>query len=110
MIFRYVAFVVMLVLGTSASLGQEGRSVKRPEGFVPNESTAITIAEAVLAPIYGPELIAKERPFTATLNGDTWTVKGSLPKAGPDEIVMGGVAIVKISKRNGCILLVGHSQ
>jgi hypothetical protein len=84
--------------------------VQPPQGFVPNESTAVVIAEAVLTPIYGSELIMKEQPFTATLKGDTWIVKGSLPKTGPDEIVMGGVAIVKISKRNGCILLVGHSQ
>jgi hypothetical protein len=73
-------------------------------GVVPDATTAVRIAEAVLAPVYGEETIAKEKPFTATLKGDTWTVEGSMPK----EARNGGVAVVQISKTRGCILSLVH--
>ena len=52
------------------------------DGFVPNERTAIRIAEAVLDPIYGEDKIEAEGPLDAKLNdaGDTWIVWGHLPK------------------------------
>lgn len=72
--------------------------------YVPNAETAIKIAEAVLLPIYGEE-IYKERPFTAEQSGDTWIIKGSLPKG-----YAGGVAEVEISMSDGEILKVTHSK
>ena len=75
------------------------------DGFVPDEATAVKVAEAILVPIYGEREIAGERPFRATLNGDTWTVIGTLPPH-----VVGGTAVVKLSKRDGRILYVIHEQ
>lgn len=54
-------------------------------------------------PIYGEELIAGEKPYRATLRGDTWTVTGSLPEGFED-----GAAIAEISKRDGRILRVSR--
>jgi hypothetical protein len=76
-----------------------------------DSQTAIRIAEAVWIPIYGEKMIADEKPFHATLNGDGWTVEGSFPGTGshPGK-VGGGTAIAQISKRDGRILKVIHEQ
>jgi hypothetical protein len=69
----------LLVAGVLFSPGRisaQSHSYVPKEGFVPNEKTAIRIAEAVLGPIYGEVQIAKERPFAATLKGGVWTIEG----------------------------------
>src|SRR5436190_23419308 len=73
-------------------------SVQREQGFVPDEATAVRIAEAVLIPIYGQESLNKEKPFKATLTNEIWTVKGTLQKG-----FKGGVAVVELSKKDACI-------
>lgn len=75
------------------------------EGFVPDEETAIRIAEAVWIPIYGEEQINSEKPFKAVLVDDTWIVTGSLPEG-----YVGGVAEARISKTDGRILGVIHGE
>jgi hypothetical protein len=72
---------------------------------VPDNITAIKIAEAVWTPIYGREAIEKEKPFEATLECQVWTVKGTLPKG-----FAGGVAVARISKRDGKIIEVFHGK
>lgn len=85
-------------------------------GFVPDAKTAIKIAEAVLVPVYGETKIREEEPFTANLKGDTWTVEGTLDckdqngKQLPSGSCTGGVAMVKLSKRDGRILSMGHGK
>jgi hypothetical protein len=74
-------------------------------GYVPDEKTAVKIAEAVLSPIYGEKKIEGERPFHAVLKKTIWTVSGSLP-AGWD----GGVAEIRIDKRTGAILGYIHGK
>ena len=74
------------------------------DGFVPNEETAIKIAEAVLVPIYG-ERVLEKKPFIVKLEGDVWSIKGSLPEG-----YLGGVPYVKIQKSDCKILMVGHSK
>jgi hypothetical protein len=75
------------------------------KGFVPDSQTAIRIAEAVCAPIYGEKQIATEKPFRAVLRDDTWVVSGTLPPG-----LDGGTAVAEISKRDGRILRVSHGQ
>jgi NTF2 fold immunity protein of polymorphic toxin system component len=77
-----------------------------PAGAVPDATTAVRIAEAVLGPFCGEETVKKEKPFTATLRGDIWTVEGTLPK----EFKCGGVGLVQISKKQGCILTMLHGK
>jgi len=84
-------------------------SFKPKEGFVPNAETAVKVGEAVLMPVYGEKQIVGERPFTAALQGDVWTVGGNVPCGGPPGTTCkGGAAVVKISKTSGQILFMMH--
>jgi hypothetical protein len=96
-----VAFVVL-----AAASRQERHSYIPPEGFVPDSSTAVRIAEAVWIPIYGQAQVRRERPFRAILRGGVWTVTGTLhpPRS------VGGVALAEIAKRDGRILRVSHGR
>jgi hypothetical protein len=81
------------------------------EGFVPTETVALAIAEAVLVPVYGKNVIDTERPFRAVLKANVWTVTGTVPCDGPPgAICPGGAAEVRISKRSGQILFMTHYQ
>jgi len=85
--------------------------VSPKQGFVPNANVALAIADAVLIPVYGKKVIDAERPFKAIINGDVWTVTGSVPCDGPPgTLCPGGTAEVKISKRTGQILFMTHYQ
>lgn len=74
-------------------------------GFVPDEETAISVAEAILVPIYGEKQVSSERPFSAELGSDIWTVTGHLPEGWT-----GGVAKVRISKVTCQIISVSHGK
>jgi hypothetical protein len=66
--------------------------------MVPDKVTAVSIAEAVLTPIYGKETVFAARPFDAKLIGDVWNVDGSIPPRS------GGTLHIEISRKNGCVL------
>lgn len=83
---------------------QGQRSEQPRNGFVPNETTASRIGEAVAMAFYGEEKIARQRPFRAHLRGDVWTVIGTLHPKG----VLGGTAVVKISRKTGAVLFLTH--
>jgi hypothetical protein len=76
-----------------------------PCGFIPDETTARAVAEAVLVPIYGKEHIEAQKPLTANLVRGVWHVRGVLPAN-----MLGGVAVVEISKQSGEILRVSHGK
>ncbi len=113
--FRQVpaAIACALVLVSTASLAQPRHNYAPPNGVVPNEETAVRIAEAVLSPVYGRSLIESERPFHAMLAGDIWTVTGSMHcerlGGGPHSCV-GGVAEIDISKHDGRVTRITHGQ
>jgi len=87
--------------------------------FVPDEKTAIKIAEAVWFSLYG-DIIYSKKPFHATLVGDSvWYVSGTLQEStitfnqDGDTIYtihLGGVPYAKISKFDGKIYDVYHSK
>jgi hypothetical protein len=105
--FLFCALTVALCFPQVGS--PDGVSPKR--GFVPNTNVAVAIADAVLIPVYGKKVIDAERPFKAVLNGNVWTVTGSVRCDGPPGAVCpGGAAEVKISKRTGQILFMTHYQ
>lgn len=80
------------------------KSIHPKNGFVPDATTAIRIAEAVAFAQWGEDRIRDERPFKARLRGDAWTVKGTLhPEGAP-----GGTAVIQISRQTGAILFVVH--
>ncbi|HWP31982.1 MAG TPA: NTF2 fold immunity protein [Fimbriimonadales bacterium] len=74
-------------------------------GFVPDAATAKRIAEAVWIPIYGKKQIEKEKPFRSRLENNVWMVLGTAP-----EYVLAGEAIAEISKNDGRILHVSHTE
>jgi hypothetical protein len=98
---------VLVLLGVG-----QGQGYSPTGGFVPDAETAVKIAEAVLIPVYGEKQIASERPFSAKLEGDAWTVSGTLRcpdgKGGMTTMCVGGVAVVKISKVDARILSMIH--
>lgn len=100
-----VSLVLILLSISILASGSEEHSYKPKDGFVPDQPTAIRVAEAVLIPIYGEKKIKMERPFKAILKNETWTVKGSLPQG-----MVGGVAMVELSKKDAKIIRVSHGQ
>jgi NTF2 fold immunity protein len=90
---------------TSSSAAGQARLAPPKEGYVPNEETAVRIAEAVLVPIYGEGQVRSEQPFRARLVGKIWLVTGTLK---PD--AEGGTAEVRISRASGEILSVKHGK
>jgi len=104
----YTAITSAALLVTTAA----GQGYRPSNGFVPDEATAVKIAEAVLIPVYGAKQIDSERPFTATLKKGVWTVAGTLRcpdgKGGFSTDCDGGVATVQISKEDARILSMVH--
>jgi NTF2 fold immunity protein len=105
------AILACTVLFASALFGQ---GYKPKSGYVPDSKTAVRIAEAVLAPVYGEKHIESERPFSATLKDGEWTVTGTLRcpdgKGGVTTSCDGGVAEVRISKGDARILYMMHGK
>ena len=110
---RRILFLVVFSLGALVLSSEEpffkesffeGEGATPERGFVPDEETAIKIAEAVWIPIYGKS-IRKRKPFRAILVDDEiWIVKGTLKKG-----LLGGVPYIKIRKDDGTILKVTHT-
>ena len=103
-----------ILLPTVFALCQSDASYVPAAGYVPDSSTALRIAEAVLIPVYGKKQIDSEQPFTATLNGDVWTIAGTLHcpdgRGGVTTLCDGGVASVRISKKDARVLYMLHGK
>jgi hypothetical protein len=109
---RALLVLNLVIVGDSvcAQSGQKGIVPKA--GFVPDATTARNIAEAVLVPVYGKQAVAAERPFKATLKNDIWIITGSIPcEAAPKGASCpGGAAEVHISRKDGRVTFMTHSQ
>ena len=103
--------ITLLVVG-GVAFAQSGRRGFVPgSGFVPDAITALKIAEAVLTPVYGQDVIASEHPFRAVLKGNIWIVTGSVPCNDPaGRLCPGGAAEVHISRKDGRVTFMGHGQ
>jgi hypothetical protein len=75
------------------------------KGWVPDEATAIRIAEAVWLPIFGDGIYAFN-PFKAEYNmlRNCWEVRGTLPE---NEIIFAELPKIIINRNNGKIIYVG---
>ena len=76
------------------------------DGYVPDQATAIGITESIGSAFYGKDLVNWEKPFKAQLYGDVWRVEGTLP----DHDRVGGVLTMQISKKDGHIISMIHTQ
>jgi len=103
--FLILAMFAIALVGAHSQT-ESAPSLRPKEGFVPNAETAVRVAEAVLFPVYGEKKILSERPFKAALEGDVWTVAGTLHCGAPQ--CNGGTAEVKISRSTGEILQMTH--
>jgi hypothetical protein len=83
---------------------------KPPEnGIVPDEATAIKIAEVIGLPVFGKN-ISDYKPFHASLENDSiWHVYG-LPKKTWFYIQLGGSPEFDIQKKDGKVLKVNLSR
>ena len=88
---------------------------KPKDGYVPDEQTAIKIAEAIWFPIYGSK-IYDEKPYKVKLiNKKIWVVEGTLKEnlKGMDSTIViqkGGVAYIEINKEDCKILKLTHGN
>ena len=99
----------IIIVGVIVGMSLFNKAVKGyipNDGVVPDEKTAIRIAEAIWLPIYGENIYSKQ-PFLAIYNETErcWYVKGSLP-----ENTVGGVPEVRINKSDGKILYINHGK
>lgn len=74
---------------------------------VPDETTALKIAEAVWTARYGELIVSKFRPYRVTSKDDRWTIIGT-PIDGSTH--GGGMPEIEISKVDGKVLSVNLSR
>jgi len=106
------------ILGLFLVVALSAQSSPPPTNFrVPDEATALSIAEPALIKVYGKKTIDYERPLGATLHDGIWFVYGTL--CCPDgkghrncEVgrCLGGVAELKLRQRDGKIISISHGK
>jgi hypothetical protein len=101
--FRWCVTTAILLACVSV-IGAD-RSKLPPQGIVPDEATAVKIAEAIWLPVFGEQVVAKFRPYQAELKNGVWTVYGTLPRNS-----RGGTPMLAIRKEDGRVIEVWHSQ
>jgi NTF2 fold immunity protein len=75
------------------------------QGVLPDEATAVKVAEVMFQPVFGAEETAKFAPYRAQLKNDVWTVYGTLKNGS-----RGGTPMIAIRKKDAKVLEVWHSQ
>jgi hypothetical protein len=109
---KFFLIVAILILGIQCTSKEDAEYLKSSsefympdDGFVPDDVTAIKIAEAIWLPIYGQKIYTK-MPFIATLKNDSiWVVEGTKLNFGK-----GGVPYIEIQKNDCRILFVTHGK
>lgn len=100
---KHVFSILILLSIISICLLSSNKNLEA-SNFVPNEATAIKIAEAIWLPIYGNGIYDKQ-PFKATLKNEVWEVRGTLPEG-----ARGGVPYIKLRKTDCKVLKVTHGK
>jgi len=72
-------------------------------GYVPDDTTAIKIAEAIWLPVYG-KTIYNCTPFVAELKNGVWIVTGTL------HTDFGGTPYIEIRKKDCLIMRMSHEK
>lgn len=106
----YIIAVVLMLLSSSTgyALESDRANYLPPDGIVRNKQVAIAIAEVVLIDVYGVNTIKRQKPLHAELiNKHFWLVSGTFPNNTNEK---GGVAYIKIRKKDGAILGMIHQK
>jgi hypothetical protein len=98
--FAKFAFTAFLATTCIAS------GVTPKNGYVPDETTAIRIAEAVLESILTKDQLDRSHPFKAELHDGVWTVF-TVPKA---NIKGGGTPEIRIDRQTTAVLSLQFSR
>ena len=88
-------------------LAAKYKTVFPMNGVVPDEQTAMTIAQAVAIPIWGKETVTAELPLRAVLKANVWTVIGNPHLKGGET---GGELIIQLDKKTGAVIAFLHTQ
>ncbi|MDR2479716.1 MAG: hypothetical protein LBD48_10460 [Treponema sp.] len=106
-LFFLVLLLVITGNGFTRQLDPEDRGIIRPEGFIPDEKTAMRVVEAIWLPMYGKKIL-KKKPYKATLmDGKTWLVEGTIRRL---FAMRGGTRFIEIDKYSGAILKAAHTN
>jgi hypothetical protein len=100
--FVAITFLVLLRAAVAAEKPFSG-------GIVPDEQTAIAVAEAILFRAYGKKNIEAQKPYKVSLTDGEWYLFGTLPED-PNGPVFGGVFRIVISQKDGRVRSVGHGE
>lgn len=101
-ITKTVIFAFLIINGINCKTIS---NMKKSTDFVPNQETAIKIAEAIWLPIYG-EKVLMSKPYIAILKDSTiWVVEGTLPQG-----MKGGTPYIEINKKDCKIIKVTHGK
>lgn len=105
-IWIVVSFAIVVFFSINMALDNTAEhNYVPPKGYVPDDTTALKIADAILTPIYGKDL-NWQKPYSVKLIGDTtWIVTGRFPKN-----AIGGVAHIEIRKSDCKIIRVTHGK
>jgi hypothetical protein len=87
-------------------LSDSTHNVLRGEILIPDEETAIEVAEIFLFKTYGKNKIIKERPYKIGLTNSYWVIIGSLPK----QYVLGGTFEIVINSKDGSVVGITHTK
>lgn len=100
-----IVLLCISVLLVSVQSSYSTNALSKNRDFVPDEKTAIKVAEAIWLPIYGDDIYT-QRPFKAKLvNSNVWVVEGTMEKN-----MAGGVAYIEIRKKDCKVLKVSHGK
>ncbi|PTT00884.1 hypothetical protein DBR11_08760 [Pedobacter sp. HMWF019] len=95
--------ITMLLL-TSCQHSTEQKEWDVSQGYVPDSTTAVQIAQILFVRVYGEKVLEK-KPFVATLkNGNVWVVEGTLKEQ------KGGVPHLEMQKSDGKIIYLIHGK
>ena len=101
-----VSVATAILLGCAGTLlGETDAEIfNKPGGLVPDQRTAVAIAEAILFPIYGEKNIRQERPYVVKHAAGKWIIEGApIPRG-----MTGGVFHIEIRQRDARILQLWH--
>lgn len=80
-----------LTLLSVYAAGRDTQSFIPKEGSLPDEATAIAVAEIILIKIHGVNATKEQRPFSANLNGEILDIKGCLALRKLEELRTSGL-------------------
>jgi hypothetical protein len=81
------------------------KNMEKTIDYVPDQETAVKIAEAIWLPIYG-EKVLNFKPYKAVLKDNTvWIVEGTSPKG-----MKGGTPYIEINKEDCRVIKVTHGK